>query len=89
MYHQILHKIVFYLGFCRLPVRPQGRPGPTDTGPVAEPSGQDTKNIVITDLPGPAIYVSNLHMISCERGLEVGETPARGLGIPINCKFNK
>ena len=43
--------------FCRLPVRPQGRPGPTDTGPVAEPSGQDTKNIVTTDLPGPAIYV--------------------------------
>ena len=45
------------LRFCRLPVRPQGRPGPTDTGPVAEPSGQDTKNIVITDLSGPAIHV--------------------------------
>ena len=45
------------LRFCRLPARPQGRPGPTDTGPVAEPSGQDTRNIVTTDLPGPTIYV--------------------------------
>ena len=25
--------------FCRLPVRPQGRSGPSDTGPLAEPSG--------------------------------------------------
>ena len=45
------------LQFCRLPVRPQGRPGPTNTRPVAEPSGQDTKNIIITDLSGPAIHV--------------------------------
>ena len=28
------------LRFCRLPVRPQSQPGPTYTGPLAEPSGQ-------------------------------------------------
>ena len=28
------------LRFCRLPVRPQGRSGPTHTGPLADPSGQ-------------------------------------------------
>ena len=47
------------LRFCRLPVRPQGRSGPTDTGPVAKPSGQNTGNIVPTDLSGPAIHVPN------------------------------
>ena len=47
------------LRFCRLPVRPQGWPGTTDTRPVVKPSGQDTKNIVITDLSGPAIHVPN------------------------------
>ena len=28
------------LRFCRLPVQPQGRSGPTHTGPLADPSGQ-------------------------------------------------
>ena len=47
------------LRFCRLPVRPHGRSGPIDPGPVAEPSGQDTGNNVITDLSGPTIHVSD------------------------------
>ena len=34
------------LRFCRLPVRPQGRSGPTDPRQVAEPSGQDIRNNV-------------------------------------------
>ena len=47
------------LRFCRLPVRPQGRSGLTDTGPLAEPSGQDTRNTVTTSLSGPAVHVSD------------------------------
>ena len=47
------------LRFCRLPVRPHGRSGPTDPGPLAEPSGQNTGNNVITDLSGPTIHVSD------------------------------
>ena len=43
--------------FCRLPVRPQVRPGQTDPGPVAKPSGQDTSTSVITGLSGPTIHV--------------------------------
>ena len=34
------------LRLCRLPVRPQVRPGPTDPGPEAKPSGQDTNTFV-------------------------------------------
>ena len=45
------------LRFCRLPVRPHGWSDPTDTGPVAKPSGQHTGDIVSTDLSGPAIHV--------------------------------
>ena len=47
------------LRFCRLPVRPQGRSGPTHTGPVAASTGQITRNIVITGLSSPAIHVSD------------------------------
>ena len=47
------------LRFCRLPVRPQGRSGLTDTGPVAEPSGQNTGNIITTGLSGPAVHVTD------------------------------
>ena len=49
----------------RLSVRPQVRPGQTDSGPVAKPSGQDTNTSVTTDLSGPAVHVpdrpSNSH----------------------------
>ena len=47
------------LRFCRLPVRPQGRLGPTDTEPLAKPSGQNRRNTVITGLSGPAVHVPN------------------------------
>ena len=47
------------LQLCRLPVRPQIRPGQTDTGPVAKPSGQDTNTSVTTGLSGPAVHVLN------------------------------
>ena len=40
------------LQFCRLPIRPQGRSGPTHTGPVSKPTGQITGNIVTTDSYG-------------------------------------
>ena len=42
---------------CRLPVRPHGWSGPTYTGPLAEPSGQNTRNTVTTGLSGPAVHV--------------------------------
>ena len=47
------------LRFCRLPIQPQGRSGPTDTGLLAEPSGQDTRNVITTGLSGPAVHVSD------------------------------
>ena len=43
---------------CRLPVRPRGRSGPTYTGPLAEPSGQNT---VTTGLSSLAVHVSDSH----------------------------
>ena len=45
------------LRFCRLPIWPQVRSGPTDTRLVAEPSGQSTRNTVTTGLSGPAVHV--------------------------------
>ena len=48
-----------FLRFCRLPVRPQGRSGSTHTGPVAESSGQNIRNTVITGLSGPTVHVPN------------------------------
>ena len=48
-------KQVFQL--CRLPVRPQGRSGPTHTGPVVEPTRKDTVTAVNTGLSGPAVHV--------------------------------
>ena len=41
----------------RLPVRSQIRPGQTDPGPVAKPSGQDTSTPCITGLSGPTVHV--------------------------------
>ena len=37
--------------FCRLPVRPQGRAGPTDTRPVAKSSGQDIEILSLLTCP--------------------------------------
>ena len=42
---------------CRLPVRPQVRPGQTDTGPVAEPSRENTNTTFTTGLSSPAVHV--------------------------------
>ena len=41
----------------RLPIRPQVRPGQTDSGPVAEPTGQNPYTSVTTGLSGPAVHV--------------------------------
>ena len=65
--------------FCRLPVRPQVRPGPTDPGPVAKPSGQDTSTSVITGLSGPTIHVpdrpTNSHRETSSPRPTAHETP--------------
>ena len=45
------------LRLCRLPVRPQVRSSPNDTGPVAEPSTKNTDTAIPTSLSGPAINV--------------------------------
>ena len=45
------------LQLCRLPVQPQVQSGPTDTGPVAEPSTKNTGTAIPTGLSGPVVYV--------------------------------
>ena len=45
------------LRFCRLPVRPQGRSGPTDPRQVAEPLGQNIRNNVTATLSGSTVHV--------------------------------
>ena len=47
------------LRLCRLPIRPQVRPGQTDSGPVAKPSGQNTSIALTTDLSGLTVHVTN------------------------------
>ena len=47
------------LRFCMLPVQPQGRSDPTDTGPLAESSGQNSRKSVTTGLSSPAVHVSD------------------------------
>ena len=42
---------------CRLPVRPSVRSGPTNTGPVAKPSRQNTGASISTGLSGPRVHV--------------------------------
>ena len=54
------------LRLCRLPVRPQGRSGPTDTGPLAEPSGQVKRNTLSTDLSSPTVHVPD-QFVNCHR----------------------
>ena len=45
------------LRFFRLPVRPQVWLGPTDSGPVAEPSREKVETAIPTGLPGLGIHV--------------------------------
>ena len=49
---------------CRLPVRPQVWSGPTDSGPVAEPSTENTETAIPTGLPGPGIHALDRFAIS-------------------------
>ena len=67
------------LRLCRLPVRSQVRPGQTDPGPVAKPSGQDTSTSVITGLSGPTIHVpdrpTNSHRETSSPQPTAHETP--------------
>ena len=42
---------------CRLPVRPSVWSGPTNTGPVAKPSRQNTGASISTGLSGPRVHV--------------------------------
>ena len=50
----------------RLPVRPQVRPGQTDTGPVAKSSRKNTNSAVTTGLSGPAVHVLD-RSVNCHR----------------------
>ena len=54
------------LRLCRLPVGPQVRSGPTNTGLVAEPSTKNTNTAIPTGLSGLAIYVLD-RSINCHR----------------------
>ena len=45
------------LQFRRLPIRPESRPGPAHTRPVADPPRENLQDPVSTDLSGPAVYV--------------------------------
>ena len=58
------------LRLCRLPVRPQVRPGQTDPGPVAKPSGQDTTTPVVTGLSGPTVHVPG-NSLTAEQKLQL------------------
>ena len=65
------------LRFCRLPVRPQGWSGPTHTRPLAEPSGQNTRNTVTTDLSGPAVHVPDRFTNSHRKASHLGRLHMR------------
>ena len=43
----------------RLPVRPQMWPGLSDTGPVVDPSAENTGSNLLTGLSSPAVHVLN------------------------------
>ena len=45
------------LQFRRLPIQPEGRPGPAHTGPVPDSPRENLEDPVSTDLSGPAVYV--------------------------------
>ena len=45
------------LQFCRLPIRPRVRSGPTHTGTMAESPRENSEAVIQTDLPGPGFHV--------------------------------
>ena len=59
----------------RLPVRPQVRPGQTDTGPVAKPSRENTNTAVTTGLSGPTVHV--LRLTATEKQVHLGRLHMR------------
>ena len=58
---------------CMLPVQPQVRSGPTDTGPVAEPSGENTETAILTGLSSPGIHVLDRLANSQEKQVLLGD----------------
>ena len=58
----------------RLPIRPPVRSGPTDTGPVAKPSGQDTGSDLPTGMFGKGIYVPDRSTDSHRKTSSSGQT---------------
>ena len=77
----------------RLPVRPQVRPGQTDTGQVAKPSRKNTNTVVTTGLSGPAVHVldrsvnshretSSPRPVTHETHTVASQEPLEGTGIP-------
>ena len=46
------------LRLCRLPVQPQVRSGPTNTGPVAKPSRENKNTVITTELSGVRQFMS-------------------------------
>ena len=62
-------------GFCRLPVRPQVRSGPTNTGLLAESSGQNSRNFITTGLSGLAVHVSDRFINSHRKASSPRPTP--------------
>ena len=58
----------------RLPIRPPVRSGPTDTVPVAKPSGQDTGSDLPTGLFGKGIYVPDRSTDSHRKTSSPGQT---------------
>ena len=65
------------LRFCRLPVPPQGRSAPTDSGPVAEPSGQNIGNTVTTGLSGRQIMSLIGLLTATEKQVHLGRLHMR------------
>ena len=77
----------------RLPVRPQVRPGQTDTGPVAKSSRENTDTALATGLSGPAVHVldrpinshretSSPRLVTHEAHTVASQKQLEGTGIP-------
>ena len=77
----------------RLPVRPQVRPGQTDTGPVAKSSRENTDTALATGLSGPEVHVldrpinshretSSPRLVTHEAHTVASQKQLEGTGIP-------
>ena len=63
------------LRLCRLPVRPQFRPGPTDPGRLAESSGKDSVSASTAGLLGLAVHVLDRSVNSHREASSTRPTP--------------